>query len=46
MKHSTVELPVDLNIVSNSPIVGAGHELLFNLGVPAATIQHRCVALK
>lgn len=30
----------------DSPIVGAGEELLFDLGVPAATIQHGCVTLK
>lgn len=30
----------------NSPVIGAGHELLFSLGMPAARIQHRRVALK
>ena len=29
----------------NSPIVGAGHELFLDLGVPAATIQHGRVPL-
>lgn len=28
-----------------SPIVGAGEELLFDLGVPAAAVQHGRVAL-
>lgn len=32
--------------ICDSPIVGAGHELFFNLGMPGATIQHGSVALK
>lgn len=30
----------------NSPVIGAGHELLLRLGMPATRIQHRRVALK
>lgn len=29
----------------NSPIVGAGHELLLHLGMPAAAVEHRRVTL-
>lgn len=28
-----------------SPVIGAGEELLFDLGVPAAAVQHGRVAL-
>lgn len=30
----------------DSPVVGAGHELFFGLGVPTAAVQHGRVALE